>query len=608
MNNYQQTNLMKLYSFIILFSAAIIPVFAQYDQSISVDGKYVPEYINHDRIGVFPKPVRFSLDKSTLQYSMAGTSADFTPQAVPVQATAWNSTRSYFNGRGYIDLGLGSWLESTLSAGYRIIDDSKTSLGVRLQHNSTSLWNPKINCHVDSRMERYDESIGIYGHRSFGKSGRLDAAFDYHLGNFNYYGFNPEILNILPNDIHVNAPTQTLNDIAARVSWNAPEAFKNISWSAGAGVRYFGYRRYYLPQSLGICKALTGGRETDFNINGSFAYKLSQKSSLGLSLNADILSYAKPEWRSEHGDLEVPTASPDSYGMISLTPYYQFSRNRLNISLGAKIDLAFNAGFENDRYGVFHIAPAIKIDYDGGPVKLFFNALGGSSLHTMAAGFESDYYQTAFLSNSTPVYSPIDAKLGLTFGPFNGFHAGFDVAFRATRGQYIGGFYQILMNSDEYFSLVSGRTYNLNGFSIGINAGYDAGKYFKIKGEGRYQKQNGTTGYFNGYDRPEWTAKVSAETNPWTTLKFKVTYELRALRKMPYVTNNINPEDANVTDLMAIYRLPNLSLLGFGASYGINRNLNVWLQADNLINRKYFYMPGLPEPGIRICVGAGYSF
>ena len=605
-------------------AASVGSAFAQYDQNIAVEGKYVPEYIDHDRIGIFPKPLKFSLDKSSLQYSFAGIDANFTPQAIPIQATGWRSTQDFTARRGYVELGIGSWLESTVSAGYRFIDTRKSALGVRFQHNSTSLWNPQLTDFIDSKMWRYDESIGFYGHHSFDNAGRLDAAFDYHVGCFDYYGFAP--LPLAPGLNKITPPTQTRNDIAARIGWRSAPGIARVSWWAEAGVRYFGYRRYYYPEIDGICPSTTGGRETDFNLKGGLSMPTSGNSSMGLNVQGDVVGYAKPEWRNGYLP-DVALSSPDTYGMLSLTPYYKFTKSRLNIMLGAKIDLAFNAGPETDRYGTFHIAPNIRLDFDGGPVKLYLYALGGSKLHTMVGGYENDYYQTPRLGNTTPTYTPVDAKGGLTFGPFSGFYAGFDIAFRTSRNQYFGGLYTPYLNNatpydatpDKYslpalidghpvtYSFAPGAMSNLTGFSFGLNTGYDSGRYFKIAAEGRYQHQNGRAGYFNGYDRPEFTASVTAETNPWKSLKIKLGYNLRAMRMMPVMGRFTDAYDIE-TSPIGMWRLPNVSMLNLGASYAFSDNFNVWIQADNLLNRKIWYMPGVPEPGLRLAAGLGFYF
>lgn len=618
----------------LLLGSLAFPAAAQYDQDIEVEGKYVPEYIRHDRIGLFPKPVRFQLAKSSLEYALGGVTADFTPLAVPVQATAWNATRDLAASRGYVGLGLGSYLESTLSAGYRVINTRNTLLGVRLQHNSTSLWHPRMSDNpADTRMSRYDESLGIYGNHTFDGMGRIDAAIDYHIGNFNYYGFIAPVMYASPGpDItipvwQVDAPTQTLNDIAARVSWHSPSSLDNLTWNAGAGVRYFGYRRLYLPGgSAQWCAPFTGGRETDVNINGGINFPTSTKSAVGIDLDADILSYGRIEARGNdigNPGIQVPQ-SPDSYALVSLTPYYRFNRDRLNIRIGAKVDLAFNAGPEDDRYSTFHIAPAVRLDYDAGPVAFYLHALGGSRLNTLAANYGLDYYQTPAIYNTAPVYSPVDAALGVSFGPFSGFHAGFEVAYRTSRGQYLGGWYQYALNGfgmspskgglpvsaegrDIAYDFSPGCATNMSGFSFNLNAGYDAGRYFKVDASGTYQRQDGKTGYFNGFDRPEWTAAVSAESNPWSTLSLRLGYTLRAMRMMAAKAYPAYSSPLN-NGILVSYRLPNYSSLNFGASYGITDNISVWVQADNLLGRRNCCMPGLPEPGIRLSAGAGFTF
>ena len=136
---------MKKYIFSALAAAVALPVAAQYNQSISVDGKYVPEVFRLDRINSFPKQVKFSLETNPLSYDGKSVPAGFAPRLLPLPATGWRDTRDFSDSRGYLELGAGSWLNSTLSAGYRFIDNKNTTFGVRLQHNSTSLWKPEVS-------------------------------------------------------------------------------------------------------------------------------------------------------------------------------------------------------------------------------------------------------------------------------------------------------------------------------------------------------------------------------------------------------------------------------------------------------------------------------
>lgn len=574
----------------LLLAGAALPAAAQYDQDINVEGKYVPEYIQHDRIGLFPRPVRFEAAKSSLSYSLAGVDADFTPQAVPAPATGWRTLRHTGDTRGYLELGLGSYLQSTLSAGYRMIDTKSSVLGLRLQHNSTSLWKPKVSALApDNRQWRYDESLGVYGHHTFEGLGRLDAAIDYHIGNFGYYSFAPG--SATPDELTgADVPTQTLNDVSARVAWHSPSAVDDLTWHVGADARYFGYRSLYDYgyATPGTMARSTGGRETRVGLDAAIDFPTSTSSAVGLTLDADLLAYGTYEPRGLDGLEGMET--PGTYGMVTLTPYYRFTRSRLNVRVGARIDLAANARIGSDRFRTFHIAPDVRLDWNAGPVALFVHATGGCELHTLAGGYELDYYQMPAIFSTTPVYTPLDVKGGMTFGPFSGFHAGFDIAWRKSDGQYYGGMY------GESLSRLEERL-DIRGWSAGVNAGYDAGRIFRIGADAHYQPQNHDKCWFNGYDRAEWVVRAAMESNPWGRLHLRMEYNLRAMRDM-----SLHETTADAP------RLPNYSMLGFGVSYGITDAVDIWAQADNLLCRRNYTLPGQPEPRLRLAAGLGFKF
>lgn len=586
---------------------------AQFNQSISVEGKYVPEVFKLDRINTFPRQVKFSLESTPLNYDGKSVPAAFAPSLIAMPATGWRDTRNWSDSRGYLDLGAGSWLNSTLSAGYRFIDDQTTTFGIRFQHNSTSLWKPKVYAlRPDTKMSRYDESAGLYASHKFEGKGSLSAAVDYHIGNFNYYGFNPYMNIAVPelliaSDLSGTAapevPTQTLNDISANFLWQSPSRDDEFSWSAGAAARYFGYR--------------VGSREADINILGDFNLPLAGGSSFGVDLNTHILHYGGHVWR------------PKDYGLVTLTPYYRFSRDRLLVRVGADLDLSLNANSSMDgesHYGFLHIAPDVKIDYLAGPVSIYFHALGGSSLNTLASNHDLDYYQSPFIRDTTPTYSPLDGSLGATFGPFSGFSAGLDFAFRITRGQSAGGWYTASLNAaglpmaglpetlfidNMYRSLsynyLDSDSYNIRGISLGVRASYDLGNILKIEAKGNYQPQNGTTGYFNGYDRPRWTANISAETNPWKRLKLKLAYDYRGVRNIYTVADYEGALISKSQELVGL-RLPDITSLNFGASYGFTDRFALWVQADNLLNRHDITLPCLPQQGVSITGGLSLIF
>ncbi len=633
---------------VVLLSGSL-PAAAQFDQNIAVEGKYVPEIIRIDRINSFPRRERFALNSEPLNFDAKGVPAAFEPRLIPQPATGWRASRDLSRYRGYVDLTMGSWLNTDLSAGYRFVDTGNTVFGARLQHTSTSLWEPEVNDLMkDTKQWRYDETIGLYASHHFSGTGRLDASAEYHFGYFNYYGWNGGNAAFLPASAAGNAdpasmlkaPEQKLNDFSARLLWQSESRADDITWHVGAGVRYFGYNECpwvsgayatsadsQLSMELPAWSEMTGTKETDINLNAGFLFPTSVKSAFGIDLDADILLYSggmKGDAPAE-SSLLTNYGRIDNYGFISLTPFYRFSKRNLNIRLGLDFDIAVDAGPKGDRFSTLHVAPDVALDFNAGAVQMYLHLLGGSRLHTLASGYELDLYQQPVLSSTLPVYSPLDGSLGFSFGPFAGFSAGVDFAFRVVKNQHLGGWYQALLNYGNmtmpglpdvsaypgmsYHYLYADMNYlNMHGYSVGFNMKYDLGKVFSIEGKASYQPQKDETGYFNGYDRPRWTILAKAVTNPWKTLRFELSYEYRGVRNIYIGALGEEASSGFYTLEDAALRLPDLCLLNFGASYGITDRITVRLQADNLLNRHDPVLPCLPTQGVRIAAGVSYLF
>ena len=68
--------------------------------------------------------------------------------------------------RGYVSLTSGSYLNTSLSAGYRFVDNPHTTFGAWLQHNSSSLFRPDAETGPTAvpdvkpaRKKLYDETL-----------------------------------------------------------------------------------------------------------------------------------------------------------------------------------------------------------------------------------------------------------------------------------------------------------------------------------------------------------------------------------------------------------------------------------------------------------------
>lgn len=573
----------------------------QLHEEISVDGRYVPDVIRIDRINFLPKPVETVLTARLMEYEDKGVAASFIPSMVAMPPTGWRAARTISSNRGYLEAGTGSWLNSTLSAGYRFLDNSTTLFGVRLQHNSTSLWQPWKSVNGDdTRQYRYDESVGLYASHVFDGAGRLDAALDYHVGYFNYYGFS----RAGESNSKVETPGQTINDVAFKASWRpllTPGS--TLRWETALRLHHFAYRQLILPDDT----RLRGGRETDFGLDASLRMPWDNGNSIGLDGSLDILT---------------PTDC-DDYALLTLTPYYRFTKGLLDIRAGIDLDFSVNAGEKGARYPFFHISPDIRIGLQQRWLGVFLDLTGGTQATTLPFLHELDYYGIPTNLSTRPIHTPLDATFGVNLGPFSGFSAGVEARWRANRGLPLGGWYTAwLTNGDspiggltpvvagEPMYCSSDARINFHGASFGARLAYELGETFALRLKGSWQPQNGRTGFFNGYDRPRVTLNATAMVRPIKRLTLTAGYDYRGVRRI-YTMTQSAPGGVMVggyEPTLQSLRLPDLTLLNFSASWSFTDDFSVWLQGDNLLGRHDAVLPMQPTQGVVVTAGVKWLF
>lgn len=540
-----------------LFSGSIMA--QNLEESLTVEGKYRPEVIPADRLSVLPSIISLSAPESNLNYDRKGIVANFATDALSMPATGWKASKTFDTSRGYLDLSLGSWLNSSLSAGYAAIRNENTHLNIRLQHNSTSLWqawkeDPDKGIDSDaSKRFRYDETIGAdFSHR-IADTGIISANLQYHYGYYNYYASKYKYLRNSDNKLEV--PTQTLNDIFFCIGWTGVKK-SPLHYSINADIRYFGYKNSYAKPDLLAVMELTKGKglnEAALNLGGNVGYSFSKDSKLG----ADIVYSG------------VLNSIDNNVNRIKLTPKYEYTRGNMTFHVGAEAAVVFA---EKTR---FRIAPDIKFTTLSGITAFTARIGGGTHLRTLSYLHQMDYYGNPLSGCYDAAYSPIDASLALQFNPGGKWTFGVEGLWRTTIDETLGGIYQAYLNWDEtsYEDLISTR---IHGFSIGINAGYEFSKYFGLKGKFNWQPQHGNTGILNGFDRPAVTADLSATSKPTDALSVSLGYHLRAKR---YLLDG------------------NISRLNLSADYRITDKLSVGAEFNNLLNRHEYILPNLPTEG-----------
>lgn len=538
------------------------------DENLTVDGKYKADYIAADRLPSIPSAIALTSPESRLEFDRRGVTANFAPDALSMPATGWRARQEPNADKGYVALSLGSWLNASLSAGYAAIDNDRTRLNAWLQHCSTSLWRPQGADASGGALPRryvYDETIGADLRHAVGTSGTIEADLRYNLAAFNYYGPRPLYYEGPEN------PGQTLNDVYTRVHWASSPA-KKFSYTAYADFRYFGYKMTMVQPAGPIdpwCE-VEGTREKAINAGGSASYAFNANSRIGAEL----------EYSGVFNTETLFLVTDRKVNRAMARPGYDVEGTDWSLHVGA--ELAYTSGWHDH----FRVAPDVRFDARKGNLALSASIGGGTQLRTAAWAHGQDYYAAPGYACTEAAYSPIDARLALQLNPGGKFTAGIDFGWRSTLDETLDVWHISWWQGWQS----SPRPYNsrLQGFTLGINAGYELSRWFGLKTRASWQPQHGERGYFNGLDRAALTLTAEAASRPSDRLDLHLAYSLRAKR----------------------YLLPGstLSNLDFNATYRISRHMAVGIELRNLLNRHQMTLPGILTEGITASAGFQLTF
>lgn len=597
---------------------------AQLSGSVSVEGEYAPLIIETERLNNWPKGFRFDLPAANLDYEYTGIVADFRPSLLSMGVTGRQTDWPGGRRRGYVDLRMGSRLNTRLRAGYALYADSVSTLALELRYGGSSLFRthaPESGYTKYPLKRLYDGRIGLNYARVVGQQGLLQASAGYRLAYFNYYGTTFPLDEIRGERGERGEsgesggrriPTQTLNGADAAVSYASSPSLTE-GWHAGASFNYMAYRRLYgTERPAGYGESRRGDRETELKIEGGYNFRLNDKSAVAIDAEGDFLFYTdrRPEV------LGITDPGRKNYGIISIKPGYRFAGDA--VTLRAGIDLA--AGYDamgkraGEDFASVHVAPDVVAEYHSpAGVGLFAEARGGVTPATLAMREKDDRYMMPWVLSTTPVYTPIDARIGLTAGSFAGFTGKIAFRYAAMRNVPLGGWYQAYIGSctpgleltpammtaftDPYL-----QSADLHGVSVELDLRYAYGTIVELDFNTTYTPQKGTTGICNGLDRPRWVMRAHAGIRPMKRLKIDLAYDYRGVRNCYYYASTAGKAS------LAAYRLDDITDLSAKVTYSVLDNLDIYIKGENLLNRHPWLLPGLQSEGLALLGGIFFTF
>lgn len=583
---------------------------AQLTGSVSVEGEYAPIIIDTERLNTFPQGMRFELPAPNLNYEYSGMAVDYKPQLFSMGVTGRLTGNPLKPRHGFVDLSLGSWLDSRLHAGAVIFSDNANSLTADLKFQSSSLYKmyglPEDFTRANKKA-LYDGTLGLSYAHIFDTEGLLTADLSYRCAYFNYYGTALPLADLPPGVESAKAPSQTLNQLRTAVGYASSTSFIR-GWHLNGEIDYLSYRRLYSPLLDGLQSK--GDRETELKLEGGYTFAIRENQGVAIDALADFLFYSKEKPLA----LMLPEVERDNYGLFSLRPSYRFEHKGFRLKAGIDLDITYDAMGRTAAQGfnAIHLAPDLSAEYSTDNISLFLKAEGGVSPVTLQMREKFNRYQMPWLLSTQPVYSPLDARVGITAGPFSGFTGRVALRYAAARNVPLGGWYQAFIgaylpgagNFDRNLYLSPYRqAINLHGFSIELAARYAFGSMVEVNFEGSYTPQKGHRGIFNGFDRPRWELKAGAGVRPFDKLKIEAGFDYRGVRKC----YSLLPAPEGGTTLSA-YRLGDVTDLHAKITYSLLKNLDIYAEGNNLLNRHWEVIPGLVSEGLVVAGGFYIEF
>lgn len=565
--------------------ACAMGVFAQntLQKEITIEKEFVPTERKAEKKSLLPSVVKQDVPMNKPSYSLWSEPVNSTPQVALLDPYGYKTTKDFSTYRGYMRLLGGSYLNMSLSAGYRIIADEHADLGIRFQHCSSWLgYNKSPNLLNDATAQKQkfnDNVLGAHWRKEL-REGTLTLLGLLQFDSFNYYGTaDPQWAEGRPN--------QVISDVLLSGNWIGRPLGSPFSYKVDARFSHVGF-------SKSLWEEIKPTKQSTFGMKFNGEYQLTDKIFAGGDVGFDYLcnsDYTNFDFREL---VPIESGLRKSMGMITVSPYALFMHSRLMVKLGVKLDFSFNDGT------AVRVAPNVDINVHLGKyLNAFAKINGGKDLSLLHDVIAVTRYVSPNLQ-VTNAYTPLNIEGGFKVGPYKGFDftllAGYTkvrdlpmpfvaMPIEPTSSVYLGP-----SVNDMYAStFLHGVT--LDGWKIGAEMGYNYNHLVEVKGKLMYSPQDCDKGIALGMDRPKWVANFGVGVKPIKALSLNVGLEWRGKRGVYSYLGGASTEHDNWTVINSLGDVLNLQ---FNATYQITPMIGVTAKATNLLNRRYdlFYCQG----------------
>ncbi len=547
-------------------------------KEITVEKEIVPQEREATRLTRLPALSLPPVESKRLSWSDRAVAAPLSNDITVLPAASYMASVERSPYRGYIDAGYFPAMQAGVSAGYRFIDSAATRLGAWLQYNGSDYsrrnpWGDKLDYHD------HTATVGLGARHYVEGTGTLDASLAYTLAAFNNPLFEPKELSQTANAIDLNAGWA--GNIAA------------VSCHAAVSYGFFNFAKH--ADTSSPMKSLMENHAV-IDLGGNFR---AGGGSAGIDMQAGIAGTSNTLTLMTTPDGNAFDCRPEesySHGYFTITPYYRYSASRWSLKAGVQFYQTW--GGDNG----FRIAPDVRADWKpSGKFAVYARFTGGNpSLNTISSLFRANHYiNPSFAYADSWTQWSIDG--GFTVGPFSG--AGIEVW--GSTGKAKNAVMPVIAGDRQAFTgLYSATDLTTLRYGIAFSYNYRDMASLRIAYEGAPQEfDKGNPG---SLDRARHIFSAMLGVTPIAPLDLHLGYTLRSGRA---IYELIPRGNLPIGDMVySKTGLGNASNLELGANYRISDRLTVGVRAENLLNKTWQTVYGIPCKGVTGLAGIGYKF
>ena len=562
------------------------------------------------------KPVTTG-QKTQLGYSDLTSPIDV-PTSIPTLLPyGYRTAHNFSDKRGYFDIGGGTQANFRVDFGYRLINEEREKLGLWLNHNST--WNGKnsskyVTLDENRNKQKYnDNTIAVDYSKGLDK-GTFTLGAKAHVDIYNMYGgwnsySDAQFLDEYGlGNMTLKAPydwdseKQTFFDFNLNAGWKSQFMLQDNPLKYNVGLQY-GHAAY----DKSFNEFYKHGSHDNWGIlNLGGTYDLTELTTAALNIKGEYLRRGTKAITYNENDLF------DEVGMITLSPTYTVRGDMFKLQLGINAHISFSDG------AIFRLTPNVRANLalvDG--FSLFANLLGGKALgYRVPTHFYNHRYDMPTLMYGS-IYTPLDAEAGVKVGPFQGLSGKLSLGYAIVKDQpgicyWMPYPEQALgMGMMSTYKVIDGRGYFIN---AEVNYKYrslieaSAGIKYAPHDDEMFESDTRYNNYKLGVDRASTVANIDLKVTPWRPLTLNAGLEYRGGRMALFNTRIDSDDPYLAIRSYEFVKMDDVINLHAGANYRLNTTVNLWLQAHNLLNRRYDILYGMGAQRIGFMVGAGFTF